>query len=83
MAKNSRKHRKALKLKVGLPIPRTPPGYKRTGNLLHDLSTMYGPTALNDSGIRARIRREYKGRIEVELINEEWQFRAADASEEN
>lgn len=54
-------------------IPRTPPWYRRTGNLLADLNRMYGPAALRDGKIRAAIRRKYEGQIEVKRINGEWQ----------
>jgi hypothetical protein len=57
----------------GLPmIPRTPPGFKPTGNLLSDLNKMYGSAALRNGKVRATIRRKYKGTIEVAQIDGEW-----------
>jgi hypothetical protein len=55
-------------------IPATPPGWKGTGSLLHDLNAKYGRRALNDPTIRARIRSESSGRVDVKEIDGEWQL---------
>jgi len=64
----------ASKNDSGLPFPRTPPGWKKSGNLLYDLNKMYGRTALNDPKVRARIRKESKGKVDVKEIDGEWRL---------
>jgi hypothetical protein len=71
MAKNSRKHGKKIKLKRR-SLPRRPLGYERTGNRLYDLNRMYDRVDLNDPGVRAKIRRDTKGQIEIKMVNGEW-----------
>ena len=72
MTKNSRKQGKAISISPGVPM--TPPGWKGTGNLLRDIESMYGRSALNDSGVRARIRQEFKGQIEITKLDGEWRI---------
>lgn len=57
-----------------LLLPRTPPGWKKTGNLLFDLNKMYGRAALENPNVRTMLRREYKGRIEIKRIDGSWQI---------
>jgi hypothetical protein len=57
-----------------LPIPRTPPGWRKTGNLLFDLNKMYGQAALENPNVRTMLRREYNGRIEIKRIDGRWQI---------
>ncbi len=71
MAKNARKHGKAIKLKRR-SLPSTP-GFKRTGNPLYDLNKIYGRVDLKDPGVRAKIRRDTRGQIEIKLVDGEWQ----------
>ena len=63
MAKNARKHGQATKLKRR-SLPRTP-GFKRTGNPFYDLNKIYGRVDLHDPGVRAKIRRDTRGQIEI------------------
>jgi hypothetical protein len=57
-----------------MPIPRTPPGYKRTANLLHDMSKMYGSSALKDPHTRAKIRRKFGNELDIKQIDGEWRL---------
>lgn len=72
MAKNSQKRKKAAG-KVRLPIPTRPPGQRLTGDPLHDLNALYGGSALHDPSVRAKIRRDTKGQVEVKRIDGKWQ----------
>lgn len=60
--------------KDAMPIPRTAPGYRGTGKFLHDLNKMYGPSVLKNPKIRAKLRRKYKGEIEIKEIEGGWQI---------
>jgi hypothetical protein len=55
-------------------IPLTPPGYRKTGNLLFDLNKMYGRAALENPKTRTMLRQKYKGKIEVKRISGTWQI---------
>jgi len=57
-----------------LLIPRTPPGWRKTGNLLFDLNKMYGQSALEIPDVRTMLRREYKGKIDIKRIDGRWQI---------
>jgi hypothetical protein len=58
-------------------------GYRKTGNPIYDLNERYAPEDLNDPTVRARIRREAKGQIEIKLVDGVWQLLPHDASEKN
>ena len=64
----------ASKIRKPALIPATPPGWKGTDNLLNDLNAKYGRRALSDKNVRALIRKESHGKVDVVEIGGEWRL---------